>query len=123
MAVPVGHVLLQAVLECDVERHELLAEEKQLMALLNKVWVIQTQSSCAHEGKNTAATVTNIRLCINCSVKQWPEKHGGQHAAWTLACVCMHCNRTAVLPHAFCLILLLAGQTGGSSQQCHQWCG
>lgn len=30
----------QAVLECDVERGELLAEEKQLMTLLNKVGVV-----------------------------------------------------------------------------------
>jgi hypothetical protein len=66
----VGHVLLQAVLECDVERHELLAEEKQLMALLNKVWANWAQraacAACADvQIENASLTsLTDVCLCI-----------------------------------------------------------
>lgn len=55
-------LLLQAVLECDVERCELLAEEKQLMALLNKVSVIK----CDGESEKECVTGSVIER-----VREW----------------------------------------------------
>lgn len=85
---------LQAVLECDVERCDLLAEEKKLMALLNKVCL--TTFCCSHACPSWAALMRlQHRLATACEQFVLATQH---QQGLMQCCVLLDCN------HAFACV-------------------